>query len=70
MAIDWWTIAKDNGFESPGALFETWYDENQMSLADIAKEVGVSTWAVKSAMEKFGVSTRPRGGDRYQQRRK
>ena len=64
MAIDWHTLAKDRGHETPKSLLADMYWGDKMTIDKIAKVLFTSTWAVASAMRRFKVPTRPQGGRR------
>lgn len=65
--IDWWMLAAEAGYKSPGEWLAALYKER--TIVEVAKYVGCSVSAVKDAMARYRIATRPHGGQRFKGRR-
>jgi transposase len=68
MAIDWYVLAQSHGYSLPSGLLIDMYETEGHSIAYIAETLGVSTWAVTSALHRFNVPIRQQGGNRGEHR--
>lgn len=58
MKIDWPTLAKEKGFETPNLMLHYWYTLQNKSAQTIAIKLGISSTAVFSKLKELGIATR------------
>lgn len=69
MALDWYAMAIQAGFDTPMSLILYYYDKKGLTLVETAAKLGCSIGALQLAMRKFNIPVRPHGGARYKGRR-
>lgn len=64
MALDWYLIAREQGFETPKQMFEKMYIELDYSIQEIAEILTCSTWSIRYAFSRFDIVIKKHGGRR------
>jgi len=62
--VNWESIAKERGHETPKAMLEKLYLEEGYTMVDIAALIGCSSWSVGRALNYFGIERHRHGGAR------
>lgn len=60
--IDWQSVAKRLGYDSPTRMWEDLYLEKKLSISQIETKLDVSRNVVKEQLTKAGIASRSRGG--------
>ena len=69
MALDWYLIAREHGYDTPKTMLQTLYHDENLTIAEVAEIVGCSAWAIRYALGHFDVAVKPQGGTRRSKRR-
>ena len=68
MSLDWYLIAREQGFPDPKTMLTKLYVDEGYSINEIADHLECSSWSIRYAMDRFDIKTRPQGGLRQKRR--